>query len=463
MKARGYYPILALVLSGLSGVLLAYALPSKGVSPLGWVAFLPLLLAARISRPLIAAGCGLVSAVACALVLAGPIFGDAQFGNLVAAFGALGAVLAFAAGSASAARNIHPMAWPFVVASAGVTAELLSLSFFPINVAISQYQNPAMLKLASYTGIWGVSFLIWLVPAALCTRSWRRAAPALVIAALALIASAIVEFPDEDSRGGVRVAAIQAPDSFRASRATSKIKGQADIVVWPEHCLKWSNNRPARAARSNGVHLVANLREKHPGRNPYNVACLYGPDGSLIGMQRKRRLFGREKFVFTPGTTTRTVRCGEITAGLPICFETQFSGITRSLVRQGAEIILVPVHDPESPNGLFNYLHAAAVPFRAAENGVPVVWAESTGLSSVIDRHGRIAEQAELGPVRAVVARVELRNGRTVASTGGDYFAYGCALVTAAGLIASVVGGRRGSRRKAARRQLSSATPRSVA
>ena len=89
------------------------------------------------------------------------------------------------------------------------------------------------------------------------------------------------------------------------------------------------------------------------------------------------------------------------------------------------------------PNSLFHYLHAAVIPFRAAENAVPIVWSECTSLSAIYDGYGRrIARAPEhmIGHVHGIVA---LRERRTFFTLAGDYFAYLCAgvLVLAAGTM----------------------------
>ncbi len=114
-------------------------------------------------------------------------------------------------------------------------------------------------------------------------------------------------------------------------------------------------------------------------------------------------------------------------AGVPICFDTAFTDVTRNLVRRGADIILVPNHDPMMPRYAFHHLHTAVIPFRAAENGVPIVWAECNGLSAIYDRHGRRVARAPEGEAASVSASVALRSGQTLYTTAGDYFAYMCA------------------------------------
>lgn len=432
MKAiRKCYPIIAVGLAAISGALFACSVPPRHIGFLGWVAFIPLLLAARITRPLIAAGCGLLCSLTAALILSGRIGEASQYGNLVAVFGSLGLVLAFTAGFASLGRKLSPAVEPFFIACAGVTAELLVVGIFPINVALSQYANPAMLRLASYTGIWGVSFLIWLAPASIIAmlRKPRAAWPAFAVAVVALVASATVKLPIEQGGRVLRVAAIQAADPYRALKRTEDVRGLADLVVWAEHRIEPGPEArmPLTAAKSNELAVVADLREPRKGGKPYNTAYLVGPDGKVVGRQRKRFPFGDENRIFSRGRESRPIQCGGASVGMAICYDTQFSTVIRDLARNGAEVVCVPIHDPEMPNSLLNYLHGAVIPFRAAENGVSIICAECYGLSSIIGGSGRIIARAPTGSFGAVYAPVRLRTARTLATRWGDWFALLCA------------------------------------
>ena len=434
--ARWYDPLLSLLLAAASGLLLALALPPRQISFVGWIAFVPLLLAARLSRPLIAACCGLICSLTTALILSGRLTNAAQYANLLAIFGTLGIVLAVATGLASVGKKLSPAIEPFFVACAGVTAELLSLCLFPVNVAVSQYGNPAMLYLASITGIWGVSFLIWLVPASVIAilRDSRKAWPSAAISAIALIAALGVGFPSSSGGRTLRVAAIQAANSYSAADETKDIRGKADIVVWPEHRLDgFETSVPSQSAKKNRVCIVANIREYAHNGKYYNTAYLFDASGRVIGKQRKRFPFGNENQLFARWKCSQPIECGGMRVGLAICFDSQFTAVTRDLARNGAEVVCIPIHDPEMPNSLINSLHAAFFPFRAAENGLPIVCAECHGLSSIIDGSGRIIARSPAGTGGAVFAPVRLRSTRTIATRWGDWFAYLCVV----GIIAS--------------------------
>ncbi len=429
MSKPAWRSVAVLLLAIASGILLAFALPPMGMGILGWVAFLPLLIAARMCRPLIAAGGGLLAALTCALILSGRITEASQFGNLFAVFGALALALAFTAAFGSLSTRLHPAIQPLFVACAGVSAELASTWVFPVNVAISQYQNPAMLKLASYTSIWGVSFLVWFVPAAIVAAfSKPKAAwPMLAIASLAVISGAVVQFPMTQHGRVLRLAAVQAKYACDARTITRGVADKASLVVWPEQKLSPEDGNPARAARDNRVYVVADVIEPRANAKPYNTACLFSPSGQVIGKQNKRFLFGDENRQCSPGTRSLPIDRGGFCAGMAVCFDTQFPAVVRDLVRAGADVVLVPVHDPEMPSSLLNYFHSAIVPFRAAENGVPIVWADSVGLSAIVDGSGRIAMRGPAREMATVVGRVWLRRSTTLASRLGDWFAYVCA------------------------------------
>lgn len=433
-----YYPFLALALSILSGVMLAFALPPRSMSPLGWAAFAPLLVASRMTgRALIAAFYGMWTAITCAWVLAGRWETASQYGNLLAAFGGLALVFAFIAGlSCFAAKRLSPAWWALLVACAGVTGELLSRFIFPVTVAISQYQNATALRIAGYTGIWGVSFALWLAPAAAVAMVIRpkKAWPVFALCAAGLAAAVYAPAPEEPPGAMLAVAAIQSPNPESARQQTSRVASQARVVVWPELLMNSASRVAHLAAVRNNVCVVASFTEPSGTGKPYNAAYLISPRGDKLAVFRKQHLFGKEYMSFARGDDSRPARWGGFAAGVPICFDTEFTDITRRLVRRGADVILVPNADPDMPNYLFNYLHAAVIPFRAAENAVPVVWSECGGLSMVVDRTGRIVAQVPSGAVGAAVETVRLRGRQTFFTYAGDYFAYLCA----AGLLAII-------------------------
>lgn len=158
------------LLSVLSGVLFALALPPANGEWLGWVALAPLLYAARGRRPLEAVGLGLLTGAAAGAVVArwhsdtgALLLGWLPFLWLAAFFGT-----AAAAGEAARVRGWTGVKWIMFVACVGVTVEwLTTFSPLPLNIAVCQGRTVPVIQIASITGIWGVSFLLWLANATL--------------------------------------------------------------------------------------------------------------------------------------------------------------------------------------------------------------------------------------------------------------------------------------------------------
>jgi apolipoprotein N-acyltransferase len=168
-----------LVLTLLSGALLALSLPPFDVEWLGWLALVPLLVAAAGQRTLVAMGMGVLAGVVCGAIHVGwyPEWPVMQFAYVPFVWLALllGAVAAIAA---VARRRMIGLRWALLVASAAVVAEwLTTFSPLPLNLALCQYRTPAIIQISAVTGIWGVSFLLWFVNASLAdvVLTWRGA------------------------------------------------------------------------------------------------------------------------------------------------------------------------------------------------------------------------------------------------------------------------------------------------
>jgi len=98
-----------------------------------------------------------------------------------------------------------------------------------------------------------------------------------------------------------------------------------------------------------GVHIVAGslLLPETDGRL-YNVGCLYGPDGRLIGRQRKAHLFPIEqKWGLACGTEVGVFHTPVGRLAFPICMDHTFFESARVAYLQGAEVLIDPSANPE--------------------------------------------------------------------------------------------------------------------
>lgn len=436
-----------LLLSLCSLAMLVLSFPPHHFWWLGLVSLVPLALICTIVGPAASALSGILVALVSGWVMAGPCDGT-QLANLNAAFGGLGIVFGLALAFSSFAWDgrIKPAAWPFFLAAIAVSLEFICGHVFPVNIAVSQHANAFALWLSKYTGIWGVSFLMWLTGGAVAMwiRKPKAAVPAVIVVCVFVAASFVTPVPKDTGGPTLSVAAIQAMDSSTSAEETVKIKGKADVAVWPEQLMDPVEKVCPEAARRSGMYIVGSYHVMEKDGQYHNTARLISPEGKVAGSFKKNHLFGKEAFSYKPGDQAVPTRTPDFVAGMPVCFDTMFTDVSRELVANGADILLVPNSDPDFPNLLFNHLHSAITAFRAAENGVPLVWAEGMGVSSIFDRHGRRVTVAKTTEPQAVVATVSLRQGRTIYNRLGDWLPNGCIVVL---VLLGVIAGYRSARR----------------
>ena len=181
----------------------------------------------------------------------------------------------------------------------------------------------------------------------------------------------------------------------------------------------------AALARELGLWLSAgSLLERVEGVPvPYNTSCLFDPDGRLVTRYRKVHLFDveipgrvavRESATRSAGGDTITARTPLGTLGLSICYDLRFPELYRRLVRDGAEVLLVPSAFT-APTGAAHWEVLCRA--RAIENQCWLVAPNQTGASPhghadwghsmIVDPWGRVAAEAgdEEGVVVAEIDR----------------------------------------------------------
>ena len=223
------------------------------------------------------------------------------------------------------------------------------------------------------------------------------------------------------------------------------------LVVWPETAtgsyLRLQVDQSLQVARwsaSRGVPVLSGYADasRGPDGEPraWNAAGLWYPDGSLSPRYAKRHLvpFG-ERMPFQwlvpaigrmdlgqaewePGTATVLFEGPGGRLSCLVCFESIFPDLVRADVRAGARVLVNVTNDEWFGNSAALYQHAAMAPFRAVENGVPLLRCANTGLTEVIGADGRIVARA---PVFAeAVLRAPLppaREGGTLWTRAGDW------------------------------------------
>ncbi len=483
-----------LLLSVLTGVLFAFSLPPFDQEWLGWFAFVPLLLAAQGRRPLEAVGLGMIAGAVSGAVQAGWNHDTSRLFWAYIPF----LWLSFLFGGVALAAAKVPAAWNptlrvLFLACAGVSGEwLTSFLPLPLNIALCQYRQLRLIQIAQITGIWGVSFLLWWMNAALFELASRQRGPlapnsggtgavpsgslsgspiiggrgaiwAPVGIGLALVVLSVgygqflsAQAPHDAPH--LRVAAIQdltpeetgdladkavGPDRVQMTRQAAA-QG-AKFIVWSEESLGGDfapddpKDETRQLARQMGAALVVGYSDRMWPK-PYNCAAYIAPDGSVLRpVHHKIHLYLSERLTNLSGNSPTVVQTPQGRVGLEICFDSCYTNTTRQEAAQGARLIALPNYDPPTPRGVLHRLHGAMLPFRAVENGVPFVRADSNGLSQIVDAHGQILGQSPLFKSDILVGDVALGNGQgTFFTRFGDWLAYVCLLVIVVGAWAAV-------------------------
>jgi len=362
------------------------------------------------------------------------------------------------------------LAYPALVVAAEYLVSLVSPNGTFGSVGYSQADVLAVVQLASVTGLWGISFIVSLVAAALAvawrgresrgTRDAGLAMAAVPLAAVLLFGAArLVAAPGGSET--VRVGLVAADTSNRPftrkqDEALAAVRGYAvrigalaardvQLVVLPEKFVGIEPEYAAGAeealsssARRYQLTIVAGFNAAGP-TGPHNQAVVFGPDGRIALRYDKIHLVPGLEADYVPGTAIGVVPGAIVPSGVAICKDLDFSATGRAYAHAGIGLLLVPAWD----FGADAWLHSRMAVLRGVEGGYAVARSASDGLLTVSDARGRIvAEHASAsGPEVLVATAVPVGGGGTFYSRAGEWFAWLCLAIA----LACVAGARRHS------------------
>ncbi len=350
--------------------------------------------------------------------------------------------------------------WALFCAAAWVALEMIQARLFsglPWNLlGTSQYRMLPLIQIASWCGVYGVSFLVaWFSVALWCgvavvwlrpqrSRLWMGEVvlplAALVVVVFVGIRLMYGPFTEET----IRIALVQpsipqtviwnpeaGPKRFAELMALSEaaLTNKPEVLVWPEAAmpsyLRWDTNRyngatlmesVAGLARRGKVWMILGADDAEPGgageAKFFNNCFLINPAGEIAGSYRKQRLVIFGEYVplagvlpwlrtfsgvtgdFTAGTQAVAFALGSLGAktSVLICFEDIFPHGARAHVAADTDFLVNITNDGWFGNGAQQWQHAANAAFRAVENGLPLVRCANNGLTCWIDAHGRMLE-----------------------------------------------------------------------
>ena len=160
----------------------------------------------------------------------------------------------------------------------------------------------------------------------------------------------------------------------------------------------------------------------------YNTAFVVGTNGDIVFQQAKRVPIQ----FFADGLPAMKQELwnspwGKI--GICICYDLSYTRVTDELIRQGAQLLIVPTMDVENWGRHQHELHSRVAPVRAAEYGVPIFRLASSGISQAVTGYGSVIAQTPM-PGGGEILSAQLRLPRRGSLPLDRIFAPVCVGVT---------------------------------
>lgn len=363
------------------------------------------------------------------------------------------------------------------------------ISGFPWDLlGITEVSNIPLARIATVTGVYGLSFEIMIVNSAwtaafLVRREKRMPLVIAVIAATVVLqAGRLVPAPPLPTDKMATLVQANVPilegtdwtrDYFNTT--LNELSGlsvnpsgstHAELIVWPESPAPFYTSDPVfRSALSNIARqgntwvLAGSIGITNASQSPqqpttiYNSAQLVGPTGEWIARYDKvhlvpfgeyvpfKRLFGfaggltKEVGDFSRGTSRVALVADESKLGVFICYESIFPDEVRRFAAHGAQVLVNISNDGWYGDSGAYAQHLKQARMRAVENGRWLLRDTNTGVTTSIDPYGRIVASVPRKVRTALQAPYALSNETTFYTRHGDWFAYLCAIICVAALI----------------------------
>ena len=227
------------------------------------------------------------------------------------------------------------------------------------------------------------------------------------------------------------------------------------IILWPETASWFQSDQPrtvdAMRAVATAAHAPLIFGMAGPNGN-YNSALFVRSDGSVAGRYDKIHLvpFGeyvpyRNLFFFAPklthqlvdlhpGTRRNVFRVDDHTFGTVICYESVFADEVRHFALNGAQVLVNISDDGWYGDTSAPWQHLNMTRMRAIENHRWLLLDTNSGVTTVIDPHGRVTASVPRHTLTSLVARYGYESDLTFYIRHGDGFAWLCVVLTLAAL-----------------------------
>ena len=352
-----------------------------------------------------------------------------------------------------------------------------SLGFAWLTLGNAGIDMSVPMRLAPFTGVYGLSFVFVMLSAALALAFLRR--PRWQLAWLLPLPLLILLPRLPDFRPGDQVAVLVQPNlsdttqwtpqtlrtmerglAYLSLRTVMADRSQPpQLLVWPEVPAPFYADDPeylqlaANLARVTRTYFLGGVVGHRADGGLLNSALLVAPTGEAVGRYDKVHLVPFGEFVpwpfgfakkistetgdYVAGANVVVLPVGEHKIGAFICYESVFPNFVRQFAANGAELLVNVSNDSWFGRSAARQQHLKIVRMRAAENRRWLLRSTNDGITGTIDPAGRL-----LGTLPNYVQAAS-RTGysyvkeTTIYTRYGDWFPALCAILAAGALIAS--------------------------
>src|SRR5581483_10244783 len=353
------------------------------------------------------------------------------------------------------------------------------ISGFPWDLlGITQVDNISLARIATVTGVYGLSLEIMIVnaavAAALLLRREKRKSLLFASLAAAVLLQAARWIPAAQFVGDRTALLVQEnipvldnsdwtrqyyddtlADLGKISLAPTGSQ-PPNLVVWPESPAPFYSGDPLfrtvlrQIATNDNTWIVAGSITVESARSSsqqiYNSAVLVDPTGKFLERYDKVHLVPFGEYVpfknllsfaggltkevgdFSRGSSREPLAAGDEKLGVFICYESIFPDEVRQFAKRGAQVFVNISNDGWYGDSGAYAQHLKQARMRAMENSRWLLRTTNTGVTAAIDPEGRIVQRVPRKIRTVLRASYALESATTFYTRHGDWLAYGCAI-----------------------------------
>ena len=368
-----------------------------------------------------------------------------------------------------------------IIAAQKITA-LGELSFPWVRVSLGQYKATALIQSASIWGAEGVDILILVINAlfamAIALKSKKRVAAIALAAGLFLVNLGFgvirINTTNKDKNFTIMTAQASISQSEKwdtqgdkicleiyTSLTKNNVTDGVDLILWPESAVpKIYKSTSAlkdykRLSKELDTPILAGIVVKKASGNTNNSILVTDKGAQAVYTKRKMVPFGEympykallsKMFPmlddinvveddYIAGTTPQIMYVNDGKIGNIICFENIYPALTRQSTLDGANLLVELTNDSWLETSPAMYQHLSHGVFRSVENGRYLVRSANSGISAVIDNHGKIKSALGINKQGVITETVKLCEGETIYTKTGDVAFYLCCVLALVFLI----------------------------